>query len=50
LLTYNFIGKTVGGFNHATVLHGIRNIKDLLTWDKNLQTDIEIIYEKLKKL
>ncbi len=42
------IGAEIGGKNHATVLYADKVIKDQLTYDKNLQSQIEDIEKRIE--
>ena len=40
------IGKFCGGYDHATVIHGKKTIRNLLTYDKDLKKRIVSIMSK----
>lgn len=42
------IGKKLGGFHHATVLHGIKTVKILKIVDKEFARKFDAINEKIK--
>lgn len=48
-LSYNEIGSYKAKRTHATVIHGVNKIKDLLTIDKNLRIKTSIIEMNIKK-
>ena len=42
------IGAEIGGKNHATVLYADKVIKDQLSYDKNLQSQIEDLEKRIE--
>lgn len=42
------IGNSIGGRNHATVIHSIKQIKDLLDTNEATRTDVEAIKELVR--
>ena len=48
-LTSSKIGLFIGGRNHATVLHSIRQVKDRMTTDKDFAQEISTIEATLGK-
>jgi len=42
------IGKEIGGKDHATVLHGIKKINNLLDTDKSFKLELEQLEDKIK--
>lgn len=43
------IGKEIGGRDHATVLHALKTVKNLMDIDKSFNNDIGSLERKLKK-
>jgi len=41
------IGREVGGKNHATVIHGVKNISSLSTVDKMINNDVVMLERKI---
>lgn len=44
------IGQSLGGKDHATVMHGVRQIDRLISSDSNISNDIAILTEKLMSI
>ncbi len=42
------MAKDFGGFDHTTVLHGIRAVQDLIDTDENVRMQYRIIKKKIK--
>ena len=47
-LSYPEIGKSFGGKDHATVIHGVNKIKELSLSDKKIKNDLENLITNLK--
>ena len=45
--TQKVIGQFLGGLDHSSVIHGIRNIEDKLRTDESLKNTIDILNKKL---
>ena len=45
--TQKVIGQFLGGLDHSSVIHGIRNIQEKMKTDENLKNTIEILTKKL---
>jgi chromosomal replication initiator protein len=43
------VGRVIGGYNHATVIHSKRHIKDLYEVDKEVRNDIDELEQKITK-
>ena len=48
--SYPDIGRLFGGKDHATVIHGVNRIKDLIKSDSKLRQDLENIKIKLNSI
>ena len=48
-LTLENIGFLIGKRHYCTVLYSVESITDLLCFDKQIQTDVEIIEKRLNK-
>jgi len=46
--SYPEIGKFYGGKDHATVIHGVNKIKNLMINDIKIKKDIDHLVSKLK--
>lgn len=42
------IGKNFGGKNHATVIHSVKTITELMNADKNILQDVKTLEEKIR--
>lgn len=42
------IGENYGGYDHATVLHAMKTVKDILDTDKNIREDIGYLFSGAK--
>ena len=42
------IGSDIGGKDHATVLHAVRTVKNLIETDKHFRSYVEEIEKKIK--
>ena len=42
------IGKQIGGRNHATVIHSVNQIKNLLDVDESVRNEVNQIEDKVK--
>ena len=45
--TQKVIGQFLGGLDHSSVIHGIRNIQDKMKTDESLRNTIDILNKKL---
>lgn len=45
-ITFDKLGKSVNK-NHATVIHSIKNLQDLMSWDNNLKNNYNKILSDL---
>lgn len=41
------IGKRMGGRDHATIINGVKTIKDIMSVDVNVRLQVEAIEEKI---
>ena len=46
-LTLNEIGQELGGRDHTTVIYGIEQVRNLLSYDSEFQKTIQLIRNKL---
>jgi hypothetical protein len=46
----SYFGQKIGGYDHATVLHGHKTIKNLLFYDKDLRMAVDTIKINLQKI
>ena len=47
--SYPSIGESFGGRDHTTVLHAVRTIESLRTEDNNLNHDLHVLQQILKR-
>ena len=43
------IGKTIGGRNHATVIHSINQIQNLMDTDERTRKDVEALNDEFRQ-
>ena len=42
------IGKTLGGRDHTTIMHGVKKIEELMTTDSQLSDDMQLLKRLLQ--